>query len=203
MSKLDKNAAAVDYYTADDTFSGEFHARIRATYPQFRKSFVFKTANENTTSTKGFIQQILPKELQPIGFLMHFIHFFEPWYKMSSFMYKVVINAFLLKLQDKMGLNKRSETLLGLICSNYTNNLALKYCYELGPTTLEINCSLDQLNANVTSFLYQWCTDCNDQECLKSPFNFRKEVTYLRMIEDYVTKQTAIEFYIDFNGRLY
>ena len=200
MSKLDKNAAAVDFYLDDGNFFGEFHSRIRATYIQFRKSHAFKTADE-MQNTKGFIQQILPKELQPIGILLHFIHFFEPWSKLSSFMYNLVINAFLLKLQNKMDLNERSVTLVDLTCSNFANNPALKYCSELGPTTLDINCSLDQLNANVTSFLSQWCTDCNDddQECLKSPDNFRKEVTILRMIEDYVTKQNAIEFYTVFN----
>ena len=47
--------------------------------------------------------------------------------------------------------------------------------------------------------MHQWCSDCfGKQECLKSPSRLTKELAYLRMFEDYVTKQNALEFYTTF-----
>ena len=144
MSKLDTENFAENYYSYQDN---TFVSRVKASDIIFRKSQLYKKANTNTT-TIGFIKEILPKDLQSIGLFLHLISYFEPFYKISSFIGQVATQSYLLKMQNgKMDLSERSSTLFDIICSSgdESSNKALKYCSEVSPT-LDTSCDLEEFN---------------------------------------------------------
>ena len=151
MSKLDTVNFAENYYSYQDN---TFVSRVKASELIFRKSQLYKKANTNTT-TIGFIKEILPKDLQSIGLFLHLISYFEPFYKISSFIGQVATQSYLLKMQNgKMDLSERSSTLFDIICSSgdESSNKALKYCSEVSPT-LDTSCDLEEFNkANKVRF---------------------------------------------------
>ena len=70
MSKQDTANFAETYYSQDNAFIN----RVQASDLKFRKSQLYKKAITNTT-TIGFIKEILPEDLQPVGLFLHLIYY--------------------------------------------------------------------------------------------------------------------------------
>ena len=140
MSVFDKD----DLYSTNQNFRSKFYNKLRASDIMFKKSQEYKKAATNATA-KDFIQKILPKDLQPLGLLLHYISYFEPSYKMYAFMKTIVKKSYDLKVENRIGLYERSSTIFDLICSGEISSLALKYCSEIN-STLDIICEVKELN---------------------------------------------------------
>ena len=138
MSKQDTANFVETYYSQDNAFIN----RVQASDLKFRKSQLYKKAITNTT-TIGFIKEILPEDLQPVGLFLHLISYFEPAYKLLSFIKKVAKQSYLLKIQNgKMDLSERSSSLFEIICNS---GKVTKYCSEFN-STLDISCDIEEFN---------------------------------------------------------
>ena len=153
MSKLDTANFAENYYSQDNTFVN----RVQASELMFRESQLYKKAIAKPT-TIGFIKELLPKDLQAVGLFLHLISYFEPTWKISSFMSKVPTESYLLKMQNaKMDLSERSSTLFEIICSS---DKVTKYCTEVN-STLDISCDGEEFNKVSLKKQYFGAFPCN------------------------------------------
>ena len=146
------------------------------------------------------IHNVLPKGMQRVAKLMHFIAFSEQNttypYKIKSFL-QVIWKQQLQYMLLTWNTSQVGQTIESNICNGLFYHFnTTKHCLDWKSG----NCNSIEDSENQTMFS-NWCMDCFSKNCLSSTIGFKQPLFRIYLVERYITKQNVLDSLMAVEGQ--